>query len=271
MVKRPPRSLHLPARKPSSWMYFVVRLSTLRGLRPASIGVVVASVRVALSRAARIPPLTRVRRREVGVTKLRRGETSRDDARVAPESRLDDRARVTELGLFPRPESDAIGLVGGPTPTASVACGNATSAQAWPSCAPTVPAPTQLRVLSQNTRLSAKFKISLSRGIVSRPNTIQCVWSADHRISFQCFPTNEVQRKYANISQMFCFRQNSDQFTARTFNDERFAEMFVADALAQTRSITNISVNQSLPENPQRCERVKNQNETVSLLGAQRD
>ena len=82
---------------------------------------------------------------------------------------------------------------------------------------------------------------------------------------------NEVQRKYANISQMFCFRQNSDQFTARTFNDERFAEIFVADALAQTRSITNISVNQSLPENPQKCERVKNPNETVALLGAQRD
>ncbi len=110
---------------------------------------VVYSVRVALSRAARIPPLTRVRRRVVGVTRLRRGETSRDEARVAPESRFDDRARVAELGLFLRPESDAIGLVGGPTPTASVACGNATSAQAWPSCAPTVPAPTQLRVLSQ--------------------------------------------------------------------------------------------------------------------------
>ena len=60
------------------------------------------------------------------------------------------------------------------------------------------------------------------------------------------FPTNEVQRKYANISQMFCFRQNSDQFTARTFNDERFAEIFVADALAQTRSITNISVTDDL-------------------------
>ena len=101
-------------------------------------------------------------------------------------------------------------------------------------------------VYRQNTRLSAKFKISLSRGIVSRPNTIQCAWSADHRISLQCFPMNEVQRKYANISQMFCFRQNSDQFTARTFNDERFAEIFVADALAQTRSITNISVTDDL-------------------------
>ena len=43
-----------------------------------------------------------------------------------------------------------------------------------------------------------------------------------------------------------CFRQNSDQFTARTFNDERFAEIFVADALAQTRSITNISVTDDL-------------------------
>ena len=145
-------------------MNFVCRLSPLLGLRPSSSGAgVVASVRVALSRAARIPPLTLVRRSVLGVTKLLRGETSRDDARVAPDSRLGDRARVAGLGFFSRPESDAIGLVGGPTPTASVACGNATSAQAWPSCAPTVPAPTQLRVLSQNTRLSAKFKISLSR------------------------------------------------------------------------------------------------------------
>ena len=102
-------------------MYFVVRLLPLLGLRPSSSGAGTASVRVALSRAARIPPLTRVRRMLVGVTKLRLGETSRDDARVAPESRFDDRARVAELGLFPRPESDAIGLVGGPTPTASKA------------------------------------------------------------------------------------------------------------------------------------------------------
>ena len=103
-------------------MNFVCRLSPLLGLRPSSSGAgVVASVRVALSRAARIPSLTRVRRRLVGVTKLLLGETSRDDARVAPESRLDDRARVAELGLFPRPESDAIGLVGGPTPTTSTA------------------------------------------------------------------------------------------------------------------------------------------------------
>ena len=58
------------------------------------------------------------------------------------------------------------------------------------------------------------------------------------------FPTNEVQRKYTNISQMFCFRQNSDQFTARTFDDERFAEMFAEDALAQARS--NIDVTDDL-------------------------
>ena len=102
-------------------MYFVVRLLPLLGLRPSSSGAGTASVRVALSRAARIPPLTRVRRILVGVTTLRLGETSRDGARVAPESRFDDRARVAELGLFPRPESDAIGLVGGPTPTASKA------------------------------------------------------------------------------------------------------------------------------------------------------
>ena len=106
-------------------------------------------MRVALSRAARIPSLTRVRRRVVGVTKLLLGETSRDDARVAPESRLDDRARVAELGLFPRPGSDVIGLDGGPTPSASMACGNAAARAAWPSARRTVPAPTQLRVLSQ--------------------------------------------------------------------------------------------------------------------------
>ena len=149
-MNRPPRSRHLPARGPSSCTNFVCRLSPLRGLRPPSIEAgVVASVRVALSRAARIPPLTRVRRSVLGVTKLLRGETSREDARVAPDSRFEDRARVTELGIFSRPESDAIGLVGGPTPTASTAFGDAYTAQAWPSCAPNVPAPTQLRVLSQ--------------------------------------------------------------------------------------------------------------------------
>ena len=42
------------------------------------------------------------------------------------------------------------------------------------------------------------------------------------------------------------FGRNSDQFTARTFNDERFAEIFAADASAQTRSITNISVTDDL-------------------------
>ena len=114
-------------------MYFVVRLLLpLRGLRPASRGAGTASVRVALSRAARIPLLTLVRLRLLGVTKLRRGETSRDDARVTPESRRGVRARVTELGLFFRPELDAIGLVEGPTPTASAASADATHARVWP-------------------------------------------------------------------------------------------------------------------------------------------
>ena len=109
-------------------MYFVVRLSTLRGLRPVSIGVVVASVRVALSRAARIPLLTLVRLRLLGVTKLRRGDTSR----AAPESRRGVRARVAVLGLLSRPELDAIGIVEGPTPTASAASADASRARVWP-------------------------------------------------------------------------------------------------------------------------------------------
>jgi hypothetical protein len=132
VVKRPPRSRHLPARGPSSWTNFVCRLLPLLGLRPSSSGAGVASVRVALSRAARIPPLTLVRRSVLGVTKLLRGDTSREDARVAPDSRLGDRARVAGLGILSRPELDAIGLVGGPTPTTSTASDDATSAQAWP-------------------------------------------------------------------------------------------------------------------------------------------
>ena len=132
VVNRPPRSRHLPARGPCSCTNLVFRLSPLLGLRPSSIGAGVASVRVALSRAARIPSLTLVRRSVLGVTMLLRGDTSRDDARVAPDSRLGDRARVAGLGIVSRPELDAIGLVEGPTPTASAASADATSARAWP-------------------------------------------------------------------------------------------------------------------------------------------
>ena len=125
----PPRSRHLPARVPSSWMYFVVRmLPPLRGLRPSSRGAGTVSVRVALSRAARVPLLTFVRFRLLGVAKLRRGDTSR----AIVESRRGVRARVTVLGLFSRPESDAIGLVRGPTPTASAASVDASRARVWP-------------------------------------------------------------------------------------------------------------------------------------------
>ena len=106
VVNRPPRSLHLPARDPSSWTNFVVRvLSLLRGLCPPSWGTT-SALRVALSRAARIPVLTRVRRRFADVTRLCRGDARGVDDRVASESRRGVRARVRALGLlsFSRPD-----------------------------------------------------------------------------------------------------------------------------------------------------------------------
>ena len=146
----PPRSRHLPARKPSSWMYFVVRLLLpLRGLCPASSGAGTASVRVALSRAARIPLLTRVRRRFSDVTKLLRGEFLGVDVLVADESRLGVRARVRALGLSSRPGMGTVGLVKGPTSTASAAYVDATSSAGLASRASIVDAPVQLRILSQ--------------------------------------------------------------------------------------------------------------------------
>ena len=39
------------------------------------------------------------------------------------------------------------------------------------------------------------------------------------------FRRTKFRGNMQKLSQMFCFRQNSDQFTARTFNDERFAEI----------------------------------------------
>ena len=121
VVNRPPRSLHLPARNPSSWTYFVVRdRSSLRGLYPPSWGVT-SALRVARSRAARMPVLTRVRRRLPDVTRLRRGDARGVDDRVASESRRGVRARARALGLLSRPEVDAIGLERGPTLSASPA------------------------------------------------------------------------------------------------------------------------------------------------------
>ena len=78
--------------------------SPLRGLCPASWEAVPALSRVALSRAARIPVLTRVRRRFSEFTKLLRGELRGVDGLVADESRRGVRARVGALGLFPRPD-----------------------------------------------------------------------------------------------------------------------------------------------------------------------
>ena len=132
VVNRPPRSLHLPARVPSSWTNFVVRVgSPLRGLCPPSWGVVSAP-RVALSRAARIPVLTRVRRKLLDETRLRRGDARGVDARVVSESRLGVRARECALGLLSRPEVGAIGLERGPTLSASAASVDAIPARAWP-------------------------------------------------------------------------------------------------------------------------------------------
>ena len=78
--------------------------SPLRGLCPASWEAVPALSRVALSRAARIPVLTRVRRRFSEFTKLLRGELRGVDGLVADEPRPGVRARVGALGLFPRPD-----------------------------------------------------------------------------------------------------------------------------------------------------------------------
>ena len=130
-VKRPLRSLHLPSRAPPDWRYFVVvRASTPPGLGPTSIWALTASLRVARSKAALIPVLTRVRLSVPGVTRLRRGETSLDDALVASESRRGVRARALEL--LSRSVLGAIGLEEGPTPSASTDRADATPARAWP-------------------------------------------------------------------------------------------------------------------------------------------
>ena len=121
VVKRPPRSLHLPARNPSSWTNFVVRVwSPLRGLCPPSWGAT-SALRVALSRAARIPVLTRDRRKFSDVTRLRRGDARGVDGLVDSESRRGVRARDRALELLSRPEVGAIGLERGPTLSASAA------------------------------------------------------------------------------------------------------------------------------------------------------
>ena len=119
-MNRPPRSLHLPARNPSSWTYFVVRdRSSLRGLCPPSWGAP-SALRVARSRAARIPVETRVRRRLLDETRLRRGDARGVEALVDSESRRGVRARARAPELLSRPESDVIGLDEGPTPSASM-------------------------------------------------------------------------------------------------------------------------------------------------------
>ena len=88
----------------------VLVLLPLLGLCPASVGAAGALSRVALSRAARIPVLTRVRRKFADVTKLCLGELLGVDG-------LDDllgvRARVCASGLSSRPGMGANGLVKG--------------------------------------------------------------------------------------------------------------------------------------------------------------
>ena len=149
VVNRPPRSLHLPARCPSSWTNFVVRVwSPLRGLCPPSCEVV-SALRVALSRAARIPVLTRVRRILPEVTRLRRGDARGVNGLVVSESRRGVRARVRALGLLSRPGVDAIGLERGPTLSTSTAFADRLLARLGPPRdAPSAPH-FQLRVLSQ--------------------------------------------------------------------------------------------------------------------------
>ena len=93
--------------------------SLLLGLCPASCEAVPALSRVALSRAARIPVLTRVRRRFPDVTKLLLGEFRGVDGLDAVESRFGVRARVGALELLSRPGMGDPGLVKGPTLTAS--------------------------------------------------------------------------------------------------------------------------------------------------------
>ena len=104
---------------------------------------------MALSRAARIPRLTRVLRRLPGVTRLRRGDAFLDDVLVVSDSRRGVRARVLVLGLLSRPAADAIGLERGPTLSASPAFADRLPARLGP---PRDKPPTlqpQLRVLSQ--------------------------------------------------------------------------------------------------------------------------
>ena len=68
-------------------------------------------------------------------------------------------------------------------------------------------------------------------------------------------------------SQMFCPRQTSDQFTARTFKTKDLKKYcgFVSDAFQQHKRY------QDLREKSKQVYRVKNPNETVTLLGTQRD
>ena len=128
--------------------FVVLVLSPLRGLSPPSWGVVTA-LRVALSRAARIPVLTRVRRMLPDVSRLRRGDARGVDDLVASESRRGVRARVRALGLLSRPEVGAIGLERGPTLSASAASADRLPARAWPPARRTPTSQPQLRVLSQ--------------------------------------------------------------------------------------------------------------------------
>ena len=103
---------------------------------------------MARSRAARIPVLTRVRRKLLDETRLRRGDARGVDVRVS-ESRRGVRARVRALELLSRPVVDAIGLERGPTLSASPAFADRLPARLGP---PRDKPPTlqpQLRVLSQ--------------------------------------------------------------------------------------------------------------------------
>ena len=105
---------------------------------------------MALSRAARIPVLTRDRRKFSDVTRLRRGDARGVDGLVDPESRRGVRARVRALELLSRPDMRAVGLERGPTLSASAARTAMRSPRGLgPPAQRTSPPPDQLRVLSQ--------------------------------------------------------------------------------------------------------------------------
>ena len=226
-MNRPPRSLHLPARKPSSWVYLVVLLSLLlRGLRPPSKGAASESFRVALSRASRIPPLTRVRRWFPGVTRLRRGDACGVDDLIVSEFLLGVRVRVRSVGLPSRigAERCAYNLDGGPTPSIEggvLRCGS--RARLALRHARFVPATPLLRVLSQvRSRLAEKsVKISLSRERSRRTPLIRTAVRSTRFIPLAA----EINQLSLLFPENVSFEGNMQNFCRECHIREKYAEI----------------------------------------------